>query len=102
MPHTNLITVAELKNCIGKVTLLDVREPEEYAESRIEGCILIPLGELMSRALKELNPTDDIVVYCALGVRSMHACIGLEQLGFKKVRSLQGGIETWLESTSSS
>jgi rhodanese-related sulfurtransferase len=77
------------------IFLLDVREPEEFQECHIDGCTLIPLGELSSRALRELNPEDDIVVYCAHGVRSMHALMGLKQLGFEKVRSLEGGIAHW-------
>ncbi len=92
-----LITASELQERISKVVLVDVREPEEYEESRIEGCTLIPLGELMSRAPRELNPDAETVVYCAHGVRSMHAVLGLKQLGFENVRSLQGGIESWLQ-----
>jgi rhodanese-related sulfurtransferase len=80
-----------------KLTLVDVREPEEFEESRIEGCKLIPLGEITSRALRELNPEDDIVLYCAHGVRSMHALMALQQMGFEKLRSLQGGICEWQE-----
>jgi rhodanese-related sulfurtransferase len=99
MDRPGIITARELKSCLSEVMLLDVREPEEYAESRIEGCTLIPLGELLSRAPRELNPEHDIVVYCAHGIRSMHACMGLRQLGFEKVRSLHGGIESWLELT---
>jgi adenylyltransferase/sulfurtransferase len=94
------ITSQELKAILAKdpssIFLLDVREPEEFEESRIEGCTLIPLGELSQRA-KELNPADDIVVYCAHGVRSMHALMGLKQMGFEKVRSLEGGIVDFLE-----
>lgn len=76
--------------------LLDVREPEEFAEVRIEGATLIPLGELMGRAEKELNRSDDIVVYCAHGVRSLHALRALVMMGFTRVRSLHGGIAAWL------
>jgi rhodanese-related sulfurtransferase len=97
------ITSIELKSILAKnpssIFLLDVREPEEFEESRIEGCTLIPLGELSQRA-KELNPQDDIVVYCAHGVRSMHALMGLKQMGFEKVRSLEGGIVDFLEQNS--
>jgi rhodanese-related sulfurtransferase len=92
-----LITASELKDRISKVVLVDVREPEEYAENRIEGCTLIPLGELMARALRELNPDAETVVYCAHGIRSMHAVLGLQKLGFENVRSLQGGIESWFQ-----
>lgn len=76
-------------------TLLDVREQEEYDEAKIDGCVLIPLGEILSRA-KELNPEHDIVIYCAHGVRSMHALMALRHLGFEKLRSLEGGISDYL------
>jgi rhodanese-related sulfurtransferase len=92
-----IITAAELESALGKVTLLDVREPEEFAESRIEGCKLIPLGELMSRANQELDPEADIVIYCAHGMRSLQAVMGLKQMGYEKLRSLEGGIVAWEE-----
>jgi rhodanese-related sulfurtransferase len=77
--------------------LLDVREPEEYAEDRLEGGKLIPLGDLMSRASLELDPDKDIVIYCAHGVRSMHALMGLRTLGYEKLRSLEGGLHAYRE-----
>jgi rhodanese-related sulfurtransferase len=95
-----IITATRLKSELdsgSKLVLVDVREPEEFEESRIEGCKLIPLGEITSRALRELNPEDDIVLYCAHGVRSMHALMALQQMGFEKLRSLQGGICEWQE-----
>lgn len=92
-----IITSAELKPVLGKVTLLDVREPEEFAESRIEGCKLIPLGEVQLRADKELRKEDDIVIYCAHGVRSMHALRAMAMMGFTRLRSLDGGICAWEE-----
>ncbi len=89
------ITTPELKRMIKHppkgFCLLDVRERSEYEDSHIAGCKLIPLGELMQRA-RELNPQDDIVIYCAHGVRSMQALMGLKSLGFTKLRSLEGGI----------
>jgi rhodanese-related sulfurtransferase len=93
-----IITSEELKPVLGQVKLVDVREPEEHAESRIEGCTLIPLGELQRRAEKELNRDDDIVLYCAHGIRSLQAVMALRMLGFKKLRSLEGGIAAWEQS----
>jgi len=87
---------AELKSHRDLV-LLDVRSPEEHQECHIDGDILIPLDELHRRARNELKPGSDIVIYCAHGVRSLHALQGLRQMGFEKVRSLQGGIAAWLE-----
>lgn len=90
-----IITPNELKGCIESVTLLDVREPEEYEVSFIPGTLLIPLGELQLRAEAELNKKADIVIYCAHGVRSLYGVSILKQLGFEKLRSLQGGIAAW-------
>ncbi len=81
----------------GSIVLLDVREQEEFDEDRLEGCKLIPLGDLMSRANSELDPDSDIVIYCAHGVRSMHALMGLQSLGFEKLRSLEGGLCAYRE-----
>ncbi len=78
----------------GGVVLLDVREPFEYQICRIEGSKLIPLGQLRMR-VNELNPTDDIVVYCHTGVRSAQAARVLKGLGFSKVTNLKGGIKAW-------
>ena len=82
-----LISPEELFREMKRVTLVDVREPEEYAESRIEGSHLIPLGELQARA-SELNKEDNIVLYCAHGVRSLYALRALQTLGFSRLRSL--------------
>ena len=91
-----IITPLELKKCLDRVTLVDVREPEEHAESRIEGCKLIPLGELSSRGARELNPEDDIVVYCAHGIRSMRGIqILRERHGYRSALSLRGGVKAW-------
>lgn len=87
---------AELADSSRKLLLLDVREPEEFEESHLPGCKLIPLGELDERA-SELDPAADIVVYCAHGMRSLNGLMILKQRGFEKVRSLEGGICAWEE-----
>ena len=75
------------------VVLIDVRSPEEHAEFNFGGK-LIPLSELHSRAC-ELNPEDDIVVYCLSGMRSASAVEILNSMNFKSVRSLAGGLKNW-------
>ena len=94
-----IITPQELKLEMDKVVLVDVREPEEYAQSRIEGCQLIPLGEIQTRGPQELTKDADTVIYCAHGVRSMHALLALKRLGFTRLRSLEGGICAWQDFT---
>jgi rhodanese-related sulfurtransferase len=91
-----IITAEQLRAILtsepSSVVLVDVREPEEYEESRIEGCKLIPLGEISQRATQELDKSADIIIYCAHGVRSMHALMAMKMQGFEKLRSLEGGI----------
>ena len=47
--------------------------------------------------LKELDPHQEIVAYCHVGDRSIDACLVLWDAGFRKVRSMTGGIEAWSE-----
>jgi adenylyltransferase/sulfurtransferase len=74
--------------------LLDVREPFEFELARIEGALLIPLGELPSR-WKELDRDADIFVHCHSGLRSERATEFLRSNGFKKVSNVAGGIDAW-------
>jgi adenylyltransferase/sulfurtransferase len=55
----------------------------------------IPIEEFELRT-DELDPEDDIVVYCHKGVRSAAVAEFLRgQLGFKKVQNLAGGLDLW-------
>ena len=74
--------------------MLDVRESWENNVACIPGTTLIPLRDLPQR-VHELNPRQEVVVYCHHGVRSLDAVYLLQQLGFKRVASLIGGIDQW-------
>jgi rhodanese-related sulfurtransferase len=76
-------------------TLLDVREPWEFAAAKIEGAKLISMGDVPSRAHQELDPEDHVVVVCHHGVRSMNVTVWLRQQGFEKAQSMRGGIDAW-------
>ena len=88
------ITPREFEEIRGTVRLIDVREPHEYEISRIPGAELIPLGELPSR-MHELDSTEDIVLQCKSGARSMQALEQLRDAGFKRLKNLQGGINAY-------
>jgi rhodanese-related sulfurtransferase len=74
--------------------LLDVRQDWETRLCRLEHAVHIPIEELEHRT-DELNPEDELVVYCHQGVRSAAVVQYLRQLGFKNVRNLAGGLENW-------
>lgn len=91
------ITVSELKarrDKGDKIFLLDVREPHEYSLAKIDGSVLIPLGQV-PHSLKQLDPSAEIVAYCHKGMRSADAVGFLLQQGFSNVKNLIGGIEAW-------
>lgn len=91
------ITVSELKARMDKgdkIFLLDVREPHEYSLAKIEGSVLIPLGQV-PHSLKQWDPSAEIVAYCHKGMRSADAVGFLLQQGFSNVKNLIGGIEAW-------
>jgi len=76
--------------------LLDVRQPEEFSRARIEGAVLVPLGELESR-IGDLAAWRErrVVVTCHHGMRSLRGAEILRQSGFARIESLAGGIEAW-------
>ena len=74
--------------------LLDVRTPREWQICRLEGAFLLPLHELADR-WRELDATEEIVVYCHHGHRSARAVDFLRRCGLGKVRNLAGGIDAW-------
>jgi rhodanese-related sulfurtransferase len=87
--------VKRLRDQQEKFTLLDVREPWEFAASKIEGSVHIPMGDVPSRAHQELDPDEHIVVVCHHGMRSLSVTTWLRQQGFEKVQSMRGGIDGW-------
>jgi adenylyltransferase/sulfurtransferase len=74
--------------------LLDVRNPEEWAITRIAGAALIPLPELAQRYV-ELPADREIVVYCRSGGRSGQAVTFLISKGYRNVRNMPGGTLRW-------
>lgn len=82
------------------VILLDVRTPEEFAESHIDGAVNIDFKSvefetLAADFLKQTGST--VAVYCRSGRRSAEACIKLAALGYEKTVNLSGGIIGWKE-----
>lgn len=88
--------VYEMNEAGENLILLDVREDWEWEKAHLEGAIHIPLSELPDR-LEELDRQTEIIVYCHLGDKSVDGCLLLWEAGFRKVRSLTGGIEAWSE-----
>ena len=77
--------------------ILDVRTLVEYNNGCMENSSHIDI-QIPDEFLEKVNMIDKnnkIFVYCHSGVRSYNACKILEQLGFKTVYNLIGGISEW-------
>ena len=91
------MSALELKAALDRgddLVVVDVREPQEYQISRIDGSMLIPLGEIPKR-YAELDRNRLVVCQCRSGVRSAKAAAFLRSVGFPRVGNLTGGILAW-------
>lgn len=77
----------------GKVMLVDVRMPAEFAEGTIPGAVNIPLDGSRDE-YKNLPKDKTIVIFCAIGLRGYIAARVLMQLGYEVV-NLNGGYRTY-------
>ena len=93
--------VEEKLNNDVNMTLLDVREPVEYAAQHVPEAINIPLGEIEDRA-SELDKDDEIYIICRTGNRSDMAARILSTLDFKKVFNVVPGMIQWTGKTEGS
>lgn len=80
-----------------ELILLDVRTKREYNNATIDGATNIPLDELRKR-VNELPKEKNIYIFCAVGQRGYLAERILRAKGFKKVKNLNGGYYTYVNS----
>ncbi|KAJ3386117.1 hypothetical protein HDU92_002677 [Lobulomyces angularis] len=78
------------------IHVLDVRETYEWNEYHIPYATYTGRG-CLERDVEGIipDPYDEIIVYCAGGVRSLLAAESLQKLGYKNVFNLEGGIGAW-------
>jgi rhodanese-related sulfurtransferase len=96
------VSPEEAFGLLGKVPVLDVREPAEYAAGHLPGAVNIPRGVLEFQignhsAFQNLQNAE-FLVYCLSGGRSALAVEALKKLGYEKAVSLAGGYKLWQES----
>ncbi len=102
------ITVEELKTKIDSFemfNLIDVREPSEHNHGYIPGSVNIPRGVLEFNIGKEKfwestgfyfpEKTEQFVLYCKKGSRSILAAEAIKKLGYENVKIITGGFKKW-------
>lgn len=78
------------------VQLVDVRTPEEFAEGHLENAINIDItADDFDTKITALDKEKPVMVYCKAGGRSAKASSRLNELGFKNISDLEGGIINW-------
>ena len=75
------------------ITILDVREVNEFQAGHIEGALNEPLSTL-EKEYKQLDASKRYYVICQGGMRSERACQFLETKGFDVV-NVEGGMNQW-------
>src|SRR5690242_20063464 len=92
------VTPAELAKEIQskRPIVIDVREKQETDQGVLPGAKQVPRGFLELRIEEAVPDRDsDVVLYCAGGTRSLLAGRTLQEMGYRKVRSLRGGYGAW-------
>ena len=80
-----------------KGVVLDVRTPSEFAEGRIAGAKLVDSSSAdFRKKLEALDKTQTYLVYCRSGSRSTRALKVFNELGFKSIVHLDGGVIAWI------
>src|SRR4030042_588409 len=76
----------------GRITFVDIREPEQLALGYIKGAVFIRGDELEMQA-RHLLPDKQapVVLYCGSGIRSLLPALTLKEMGYRDVRPLAGG-----------
>jgi molybdopterin/thiamine biosynthesis adenylyltransferase/rhodanese-related sulfurtransferase len=96
VPEVTVEEVAERRQRGEDVILLDVREKDEVRTGYINGAISVPRGFLEMQVTGQIPDRDqDVVVYCAGGVRSLLAGRVMREMGYQNVSSMAGGITQW-------
>lgn len=94
-PEITAQELVALRRQPGPPVVLDVRERWEYDTAHLPDTLLMPMGEVPSRAYNELDPDEPVIVLCHHGARSLNVTMWLRQQGYEQAQSLAGGIDAW-------
>lgn len=96
--HFKLLNSAQYEQVISEneVTIIDVRTPGEYQSGHIKNAqnINVQLGDFKAK-MENFDREKPIYIYCRSGSRSANAGRILEEMGFKEIYDLKGGILSW-------
>lgn len=94
--NISLITAAELNQISDSILIIDVRTPEEFASGHIENSININMQSVdFMEQIATLEKGQSVYLYCKKGGRSNRAARMIQEMEFKNIYDLKGGILQW-------
>lgn len=90
-----VINVNDIDNLLGKVELIDIREPFEHKKGAIKTSKNIPMGEITENPEKYLEKEKEYYIVCQSGGRSARTCKALTSKGFNVI-DVAGGYGSYL------
>jgi rhodanese-related sulfurtransferase len=98
--HVDAIAASQLLSSNPDIVVLDVRTPAEHAEGHLPGKVVNVdfKSENFREEAAKLDRDTSYLLHCRSGSRSTASLAILEELGFKKIHHLDGGIMAWTES----
>jgi rhodanese-related sulfurtransferase len=96
--ETNVADVKRRVDAGENLTLIDVREDNEWAQGHLPGALHLGKG-IIERDIEQRVPQTDakLVLYCGGGFRSALAAENLQKMGYTNVESMDGGFRGWRE-----
>ncbi len=83
-----------------KAVVIDVCEPEEYAQGHVAGAKNVPLAQLEAQLPKWVkSKTTPVVLLCQAGSRAARAAAQAQKMGYTQAQPLAGGLKAWREAS---
>lgn len=90
------IDVNDIDKLLGKINLIDVREPDEYKGGHLPTAKNIPMNRIISETEKYLDKSKEYHIICQSGVRSSKTCAILKEKGYNII-DVTGGTGRYRE-----
>jgi rhodanese-related sulfurtransferase len=88
--NANSVNVNEVDKLLGKINLIDIREPNEYNSGHLPTAKNIPMSTILSDTENYLDKSKEYHIICQSGARSSRTCSILKQNGFNVI-NVAGG-----------
>ncbi|MGL4249635.1 MAG: rhodanese-like domain-containing protein [Aeromonas sp.] len=94
--ETNIHQIKQWQDEGRQFHLIDVREESEWAKGHLPGALYLGRG-VIERDIETRfpDPETELYLYCGGGFRSILAADNLQQMGYGKVVSVDGGFRGW-------